>query len=60
MPARAFFRFVAAIVFPFFALAQGVDIRGVVTDSTTGERIPFANIAIPGMNRGAGSNLQGF
>jgi len=60
MPARAFFRFVAAIVFPFFALAQGVDIRGVVTDSTTGERIPFANIVIPGMNRGAGSNLQGF
>ncbi len=45
---------------PLFALAQGVDVRGVVTDSTTGERIPFANILILDVNRGAGSNLQGF
>ncbi len=40
--------------------AQGVDLRGVVTDSTTGERIPFANIIIRGTVKGASTNLNGF
>jgi hypothetical protein len=40
--------------------AQGVDIRGIVADSATGERIPFANVVILNTNRGAASNVQGF
>ena len=47
-------------VLPLIALAQGVDIRGTVSDSTTGELIPFANVTIQGLTRGASSNLQGF
>ena len=42
------------------SFAQGVDIHGVVSDSSTGERIPFANIMLLNTNRGAASNLQGF
>jgi hypothetical protein len=30
------------VLFPCFLFAQGVDIRGVVSDNSTGERIPFA------------------
>jgi len=45
---------------PCLLVAQGVDIRGVVADSATGERIPFANILLLNTNRGAASNLQGF
>ena len=53
-------RCLAMMLTPFLVIAQGVDVRGVVSDSTTGERIPFANILIVEVNRGAGSNLQGF
>ena len=49
-----------SLLIPLFAFSQGIDIRGVVTDSTTGERIPFANVIVPGMNKGAATNLQGF
>jgi hypothetical protein len=45
---------------PCLAVAQGIDVRGVVSDSTTGEKIPFANVTILGISRGASSNLQGF
>jgi hypothetical protein len=45
---------------PTILLAQGVDIRGVVSDSASGERIPFTNVVILKTNRGAASNLQGF
>ncbi|MCI0706198.1 MAG: TonB-dependent receptor [Ignavibacteriae bacterium] len=37
-----------------------VDIRGVVSDSATGEKLPFANVVLIGQNRGAASNIQGF
>lgn len=40
--------------------AQGLDIRGVVADSATGERIPHANITVRGTTRGASTNLSGF
>jgi len=60
MPTRRLLPYLAVVLFPFFALAQAVDIRGVVADSTTGERIPFANVVLPGMTKGASSNLQGF
>jgi hypothetical protein len=39
--------------------AQGVDIRGVVTDSLTNQRIPYANIVIVGHERGTAANRDG-
>ena len=48
------------VAFPSLLAAQGVDIRGVVSDSATGERTPFANVVLLNTNRGASSNLQGF
>src|SRR3989304_558816 len=41
-------------------LAQQSDLRGVVSDSSTGERIPYANIVIAGINKGAAANVSGF
>jgi hypothetical protein len=49
-----------AALFPMLAHAQAIDIRGVVSDSATGERIPFANVTLRGLTRGASTNLQGF
>ena len=40
--------------------AQGVDIRGVVADSATGEKLPYANVILVGTNKGAATNLNGF
>ncbi len=48
------------LLLPVFLQAQGVDIRGVVTDSLSGERLPFANVVLVGTNRGAATNLHGF
>ena len=39
---------------------EGADIRGVVTDSTNGERILGVNVMIKGTGRGAMTNTQGF
>jgi hypothetical protein len=41
-------------------VAQGVDIRGSVADSATGEKLPFANIILLNTNKGAASNINGF
>lgn len=41
-------------------LAQSVDVRGVVVDSASGERIPYATIAVKPINKGAATNLSGF
>ena len=57
---RSVVRVLAFFFIPFVVAAQGVDIRGIVSDSTTGERIPFAGVTIQGLTRGASSNLQGF
>ena len=57
---RTIIRSLALCILPLIALAQGVDVRGIVSDSTTGERIPFAGVTIQGLSRGASSNLQGF
>ncbi len=43
-----------------YLLAQNPDLRGVVSDSATGERLPFANISILQTSRGAATNLSGF
>jgi hypothetical protein len=48
------------LILPSVLAAQGVDIRGVVADSATGETIPFANVVLVGTTRGVASNLQGF
>ncbi len=42
------------------ASAQKVDIRGVVSDSVSGEKIPYATVTILGTNRGAATNNNGF
>lgn len=42
------------------ALAQKSDVRGVVTDSASGEKIPYATIAVTGTQRGAVTNNNGF
>ncbi|HTY37465.1 MAG TPA: TonB-dependent receptor [Bacteroidota bacterium] len=41
-------------------LAQKADIRGVVTDSVTGQRLPYANVSIVGTARGSVGNGSGF
>ena len=40
--------------------AQLVNIRGVVSDSSTGERIAFANVGIKETGQGAATNISGF
>jgi hypothetical protein len=52
--------FLSVVLLPTLLVAQGVDVRGVVADSASGEKIPFANVVILNSNRGAASNLQGF
>jgi hypothetical protein len=42
------------------ARSQGTDIRGIVSDSLTSQRIPFANVVIIGTTRGAATNNAGF
>jgi hypothetical protein len=41
-------------------LAQKSDVRGVVTDSASGEKIPYATITVSGTARGAVTNNNGF
>ncbi|MBI3579890.1 MAG: TonB-dependent receptor, partial [Ignavibacteriales bacterium] len=48
------------VLSPALLHAQGVDLRGVVADSANGEKLPFANVTIGGLNRGASTNIQGF
>jgi hypothetical protein len=48
------------LLFPALSIAQGIDLRGIVTDSTTQEKLPFANIVLVGTNKGAATNLNGF
>lgn len=51
---------VLAVAFSFSAVAQYADVRGVVSDSLTGERIPYANVVIVGTSKGAAANAVGF
>lgn len=48
------------VFFPAGLLGQTVDVRGVVVDSATGERIPYATVVVKPINRGAATNLSGF
>ncbi|MEK6650960.1 MAG: TonB-dependent receptor, partial [Bacteroidota bacterium] len=58
---RIFLRALCGIVL-FGALLEGQpsDLRGVVSDSASGERIPYASIQVVSLNRGGASNLNGF
>ena len=40
--------------------AQTFDLRGIVMDSTTSERLPFATVSMPKLKRGASTNAEGF
>jgi len=51
---------VPLFMIPSLLAAQGIDIRGVVTDTTTNEKLPFANVVLVGTNKGAATNLNGF
>jgi hypothetical protein len=42
------------------AWSQNSDIRGIVSDSLTGQRIPLANVTILNTTRGASANNAGF
>lgn len=42
------------------AQSAGVDIRGVVSDSITGERLPGVNVIVEGTGRGWVTNANGF
>lgn len=53
-------RLILCFSFPILLFAQQVDIRGVVTDSTSGERLPFVNVMIQGTSKGAATNINGF
>lgn len=51
---------ILAAVFVAPAFGQTGDVRGVVVDSLTGEKIPYASIVLLNTPRGASTNLQGF
>ena len=42
------------------AQSGGLDIRGIVTDSTNGERLPGVNVRVEGTGRGWVTNVNGF
>ena len=42
------------------ANAQGVDVRGIVRDSASGEKLPFASVVIHSLNKGCPTNTNGF
>lgn len=50
--------FFSCSVSPMFA--RQADIRGIVSDSANGDRIPFANLVIMGINKGTSANASGF
>ncbi len=59
----AFVAAVATVLFPLatgYAQSSGIDIRGIVTDSANGERLPGVNVAVEGTGRGWVTNVNGF
>lgn len=65
LPQKVLFRrlaigFAASLFILTTLYSQHADLRGVVADSLTGERIPYANIFLAGTNRGSATNANGF
>ena len=56
--AKLFFT-VLALTFSALAFAQNVTVRGVVTDASTGEPVPFAAIQLQGTMTGASTDADG-
>ncbi len=48
------------LLVPMILNAQVTSIRGVVSDSSSGEKIPYANVFIIGTSKGAATSLVGF
>ena len=61
---EAIFHIPAILLISFLSIsevsAQGVDIRGTVTDSSDGERIAYATVLLEGTGKGAATNTSGF
>ena len=57
MPRRGIVMLLVSLL-PSLLLSQGVDIRGVISDSTTAEKLPFANVVLVGTSKGAASNIS--
>ncbi|MCU0453701.1 MAG: TonB-dependent receptor [Bacteroidetes bacterium] len=47
-------------LFASFGVAQPTDLRGIVADSASGERLPFASVQIMSLNLGGSTNFNGF
>lgn len=52
--------FCLAIFSSSVLFGQVTDIRGIVSDSTTGERVPYANVILIDLSKGASTNQNGF
>lgn len=57
---RVSFLFLYATCLFYSAFAQQADIHGTVSDSTTGERIPYANVIVLGLSKGSAANTAGY
>ena len=51
--------FFSAIILPFSSIAQSGIIKGKVSESTSNESIPFANVSIEGLPIGVASDIDG-
>lgn len=59
-PVLSRFFWIAFFVASHLVFSQTTDVRGVVSDSVTGQRLVYANILLKGTARGATTNSQGF
>ncbi|MBR5072674.1 MAG: carboxypeptidase-like regulatory domain-containing protein, partial [Bacteroidales bacterium] len=50
---------VLALAFSVLAYGQNLTVRGVVTDATTGEPVPFAAIQLQGTMTGTSTDADG-
>lgn len=46
-------------LFPLMMFAQGITVKGTVTDAVTNKPIPYVNVVVKGTNLGATTNVEG-
>ncbi len=56
---RLLIAFLVLLLFPLLGMAQVTKIRGKVTDASTGEAIPFANVFLIGTTIGTTTDFEG-
>jgi len=56
---KRFLYIILLIFFALYSMGQEVSIRGIITDATSGEPIPFVSIAIVELYKGTSSNING-